>query len=117
MTMYVQFLASAVVTQSAEELPTEALRHSAAWWRQRLTSSQRQHGITAEHRLCDEVAYDRALVALAERQGITVDLTRFGDRVVERRRLEAALALAGMNVRDIAAACGPTEPEMVLEPA
>lgn len=100
-TMYGQLLAMAIASEElADELPGEhELLRRLAQLRDRLAlrwAPGEMATVDAVDSLATHVEYDRALIRLCRLRGIACSPDRFTRPEAERRRLEAALAAAGV---------------------
>jgi hypothetical protein len=102
MSIYSQLLSAALErTDGSEDEPTtgDALASLLAC-RSKLENqpAKRTGSDWAAAALADQLAYDIALIGLAQRLDIDFDLDRFDQRQLERSRLERALAGRGLGL-------------------
>ena len=98
MSMYVELLGAVLSDRRSGAMAGLSLFDEAVDCRARLIRSKRQAGISAQHELAYELAYDRALVKLCAAGGIDVDPGRFSHPDQERTRLEQVLAGSGVDL-------------------
>jgi hypothetical protein len=96
--MYSHILSSAL-DDWVDELTGDALMDYALVCRSEMLLPRGHQGESALTSLAAEVAYDRALLKLCEAHGINVVDLSFLHPQEERARLEAALAMAGLDLR------------------
>ena len=98
MAMYVQLLSAALTSEGADSyVPGELISLARTSRHQMLTPSDRLSR-SAEDDLAYDVHYDCALIRLCAAAGIETTPASFGQPMVERARLERALAQKGMDV-------------------
>ena len=98
--MYSELLAASLATGAANEYerqPGEMLATLLAA-RGRLAGSSPDPFRLVHEQIAQELAYDVALVRLCQTRDIAFDQRAFAQPVVERRRLERALAAQGIDV-------------------
>lgn len=98
--MYVELLATAMNEWVDEADHVDLVEHALTCRTNMLTASRRSEN--AYSALGAEVSYDRALVKLAQALHISTNLSNFSRPSEERRRLERALAEAGVDLGALA---------------
>jgi hypothetical protein len=106
--MYADLLSQAMSDWPAE-LTDDALLHYTVACRAALPQHDLGAGGSAHISLVAEIAYDLALINLAATRGIDVSPHNFCHPLIERLRLEGALARQGLDLRD-PAVCRPATP-------
>jgi hypothetical protein len=97
MSMYVDLLTSTLV-DTLDGLNGIELVDYALACRAEMLASESHRGISAYSALASEIAYDRALLALCSVHDIDGVAANFSHPANERRRLEAELASAGLDL-------------------
>jgi len=97
--MYAHFL-SCALNEWAGDLKGDALFVHAQECRAEMRRKDRDR-VSVAGLVATEVAYDRALIKLAEEHGIDITPSRFSCPKEERARLEDELAAAGFDVAGI----------------
>jgi hypothetical protein len=98
MSMYVELLSALLAHEEDPVTTSDSLLDAVFACRRRMLNDERRTGTSAEDRLADQIAYDRALVNLCAATGIDVDPTRFAHPLQERSRLEGALTAHGIDL-------------------
>jgi hypothetical protein len=116
MSMYTQLLDAAfgqrgpVVVRPSKRSALDAVRRSRGARHEDAPPRSDPDAVPAV--LAREIAYDVALLQLAEAWGIETDLGRFEQPLQERARLEQALRERGIMLRDTTSdAAGPPHPD------
>ena len=97
MSMYVEVLSGALDAWP-DHLVDDALLEHVLSCRAALPDRDLGAGVFSDVALAAEVSYDRALINLAAAHGIDVSPTNFAHPKIERERLEAALAVVGVDL-------------------
>ena len=96
--MYIEVLCRASEGWDADDMDDDALLDHAIACRAAVPLLHYGTGAWGEASLAAEVAYDRVLISLASRHGITVSPKDFNHPRVARERLELELARRGVVV-------------------
>jgi hypothetical protein len=108
--MYRELLSTAVAHEEGLAESVGSRLEIAIDCRERMLGHRGRTIGSAQHKLANEVAYDRALVKLCAASGIDVDMRRFDHPRQARERLEGALADIGIDL-------GPAALRRKREPA
>jgi len=101
MSMYVDILSSAL-DDWVDDLSGPALVEYALGRRIEMLEAGPHHGETAYASLAFEIAYDRCLIKLCEKNAISVTPTNFAIPKLERSRLEGELSKVGIDLAELA---------------